>query len=118
MVTLFCTLVYCISRISQPGWNGVNFAKAIEGRKLYGRMIKEMDVESESFCRLECVEEQRCQSYNFKIKKNDAEKFNCELSDSDRFYGDTNFTADENFRYRGIKVILRRNTQQLNNKNY
>ena len=93
MLTLVCTPVYCISRISQLGVNGVNFAQAIEGRKLYGRMIKEMEVESESFCRLECVEEQRCQSYNFKITKNDAAKFNCQLSDSDRFYAPTNFTV-------------------------
>lgn len=108
MLTLVCSPVYCISRISQPGWNGVNFAKAIEGRKLNGRMIKEMEVESESLCRLECVEEQRCQSYNFGITKNDAGKFICQLSDSDRFYGNANFTADGNFRYRGIKVTLKR----------
>lgn len=108
MLTLVCSPVYCrISRISQPGWNGVNFAKAIEGRKLNGRMIKEMEVESESLCRLECVEEQRCQSYNFGTAKNDAGKFICQLSDSDRFYGHANFTADGNFRYRGITVTLK-----------
>ena len=58
LLTLVCSPVYCISRISQETWNGVNFAKAIEGRKLNGRVIKELAVESESFCRLVCVEEQ------------------------------------------------------------
>ena len=107
ILTLVCSPAFCISRISQSGWNGVNFAKAIEGRKLCGRVIKEMEVESESFCRLECVEEQQCLSYNFGTTKNDAGKFKCQLSDSDRFYGHANFTADGSFRYRGIKVILR-----------
>lgn len=108
MLTLVCLPGYCLSRISQPGWNGVNFARAIEGRKLYGNVIKEMEVESESSCRLECVEEQRCLSYNFGTTKNDAGKFNCQLSESDRFYGRANFTADGKFRYRGIKVIPKR----------
>ena len=40
--------------------------------------------------------------------KNDgnAEKFKCELSDSDRFIGSINFTKEENFNYRGIQVIF------------
>ena len=104
ILILVCSPVYCTSRISHPGWNAVNFAEAIEGRKLNGRIIKETEVESESFCRLECVEEKRCQSYNFGATKNDAGKFICQLSDSDRFYGHANFTADGNFRYRGVKV--------------
>ena len=108
MLTLVCSPVYCINRISQQSWNGVNFAKAIEGRKLYGRVIKELEVESESFCRLVCVEEQRCKSYNFATTNNDDGKYHCELSDSDRFYGHANFTADGNFKYRGIKVALKR----------
>ena len=108
ILTLVCSPVFCISRISQQSWNGVNFAKEIEGRKLYGRVIKEVEVESESFCRLACVEEQRCKSYNFATTKNDDGKYLCQLSDSDRFYGHANFTADGNFKYRGIKVTLKR----------
>ena len=108
MLTLVCSPVYSISRISQQSWNAVNFAKAIEGRKLYGRVIKEVEVESESVCRLACVEEQRCQSYNFGTRRNDDGKFHCELSDSDRFYGHANFTTDGNFKYRGIKVTIKR----------
>ena len=108
ILTLVCSPVYCISRISQQTWNGVNFAKAIEGRMLYGRVIKEVEVESESFCRLACVEEQRCKSYNFATTKNVDGKYHCQLSDSDRFYDHANFTADGKFKYRGIKVTLKR----------
>ena len=105
-VILVCTGVYGISRISQPGLKAVNFAKAIAGQKLNGSVIKEIEVESEGSCRLECVEEERCRSYNFGTTKNNAEKFKCELSDSDRFIGSINFTKEENFSYRGIQVIF------------
>ena len=108
ILTLVCSPGYCISRISQQSWNGVNFAKAIDERKLYGRVIKEVEVESESVCRLACVEEQRCQSYNFGTRRNEDGKFHCQLSDSDLFHGHDNFTADENFIYRGIKVTLKK----------
>ena len=104
MLTLVCTAVHGISRISQP-FKAVNFAKEIAGRKLNGSVIKETEVESESSCRLECVEEEKCRSYNFGITKNNARGFACQLSDSDRFVGHVNFTANEEFHYRGIKVI-------------
>ncbi|KAL9982283.1 hypothetical protein ACROYT_G004309 [Oculina patagonica] len=105
ILTLICTAVHGISRISPPGFKAVNFARAIEGRKLNGSVIKEVEVESESSCRLECVEEERCQSYNFATTKNEAGRFKCQLSDSDRFFGHVNFTEDENFSYRGIKSV-------------
>ena len=100
--------MYGISRISQPGLKAVNFAKAIAGQKLNGSVIKEIEVESEGSCRLKCVEEERCRSYNFGATKNNAEKFKCELSDSDRFTGFKNFTKEENFSYRGIQVTFLR----------
>ena len=96
--------VHGISRISEPGFKAVNFAKAIEGHKLNGSTIKEKKVDSESSCRLECVEEERCQSYNFGTTRNNAGKFKCQLSDSDRFYGHVNFTKDQYFIYRGLQV--------------
>ncbi|KAL9982287.1 hypothetical protein ACROYT_G004313 [Oculina patagonica] len=103
ILTLICTTVHGISRISPPGFKAVNFSRAIEGRKLNESVIKEVEVESEISCRLECVEEERCQSYNFGLTKNDAGRFKCQLSDSDRFFGHFNFAADEKFSYRGIK---------------
>ncbi|KAL9982262.1 hypothetical protein ACROYT_G004287 [Oculina patagonica] len=86
-----------------PDLEAANFADAIEGRKLNGSLIKEMEVESESSCQFECVEEERCQSYNFATTKNDAGRFKCQLSDSDRFVGLVNFTEDKDFKYGGLQ---------------
>ena len=103
---LFGTAVYGISRISQPSLEAVNYAKAIEGMKLNGSVIKETEVDSEISCQFECVAEQRCKSYNFGAYKNNAKKFKCQLSDSDRFVDRGNFIKNERFRYRGIQVKL------------
>lgn len=99
------TVVFGISRISQPSFKACNFAKAIEGWKLSGSMINETKVDSERSCRLKCVEDERCQSYNFGTVKDSSGRFVCQLSDADRFVGRVNFTEVEDFRYRGIKVI-------------
>ena len=62
-------------------------------------------MESESSCRLECVNEERCKSYNFGRKKDNRERFKCQLSESDRFAGQGAFIEDKDFTYKGIKVI-------------
>ncbi|KAL9969902.1 hypothetical protein ACROYT_G022175 [Oculina patagonica] len=103
MIFVLGTAAYGISRISEPGLKAVNFARAIEGWVLNGSVIYEIEVDSESSCRLECVEEERCRSYNFGPAKNKPERFMCQLSDSDRFHGRVNFTEDKDFRYRGIQ---------------
>ena len=103
---LFDTAVYGISRISESGLEAVNYAKAIEGMKLNGSVIKEVEVDLELSCQFECVAEQRCMSYNFGADKNNAKKFMCQLSDSDRIIDRGNFIKDERFRYRGIQVKL------------
>ena len=108
IVILICTAVYGISRISEDDLIAVNFAKPMAGQKLNESVIKEIEVESEGSCRLECVEEERCWSYNFGTTKNNAEKFKCELSDSDRFTGFKNVTKEENFTYVGLQVIFYR----------
>ena len=90
---------YGTSRISKPGLKAVNFVATMHGRKLTGNLIQEMAVDSESYCRLACVEEVKCRSYNFGKTKNI-----CQLSDSDRFVGAVNFTEDENFTYVGIQA--------------
>ncbi|KAL9986966.1 hypothetical protein ACROYT_G001193 [Oculina patagonica] len=94
----------------------VNFAKAIAGQRLNGSVIKEIEVESEGSCRLECVEEDRCQSYNFGTTKNNADRFKCELSDNDRFVGFINFTKEENFNYRGIQSICETDSSPCGDK--
>lgn len=98
------TAVYGKSRISQPGFQAVNFAKAIEGRKLNGSLINETEVDSEISCQFKCVKEMRCQSYNFGFIKNISKRFMCQLSHSDRFVGHASFTEDEDFKYIGIQV--------------
>ena len=105
MLTLVCTTVYGISRISEPDLKAVNFATVIAGRKLNGSVIKEIYVESESSCQFACVDEEKCQSYNFgKINTTRSERFTCQLSHSDRFVGFINFTEDKNFIYGGLQV--------------
>ena len=81
----------------------VNFAKEIRGRRLSGSVIREMEVDSEGSCRLQCVNENDCLSYNFGPNEN-KKRFKCELSNSDRFVGLKNFTEDHGFIYRGVKV--------------
>ena len=105
-LALVSATVYGKSRISVPDLKAVNFATALEGRKLNGRVINELEVDSEIACQFECVEEERCHSYNFGTTKNQAEKFKCQLSESDRFVGHANFTENDDFKYRGVLVIF------------
>ena len=104
IINLVCAAVYGINRISEPDLRAVNFADKIEGQKLNGSLIRELEVDSESSCQLECVDEERCQSYNFGTIKGDSEKFKCQPSDSDRFVGFANLTEEKDFLYRGIMV--------------
>ena len=60
-------------------------------------------MDSESSCRLQCVEETSCLSYNFGPGE-DKKMFECQLSNSDRFTGLKNFIEDPQVLYKGIKV--------------
>ena len=115
LVLVFAETASGLSRISGPGFQAVNFAKAKEGRKLNGSVIKEMQVDTEGACRLQCVNDEQCRSYNFGLKKHKAGNFLCQLNGCDRFVGFGNFTKDDNFKYRGIEVI---NHQKRNKKFY
>ena len=110
MLLLWVLLVFSehvsgLSRISEPRFKAANFAKEKEGRKLNGSVIKEMQVDSEGACRLRCVEEEQCRSYNFGLKKHKAGNFLCQLNGSDKSVRFGNFTKDDNFKYRGMEVI-------------
>ena len=59
---------------------------------------------TEEVCQVECVKENRCLSYSFG-STTDKKRFSCQLSDSDRFVGQENFTEDNEVLYRGIQVI-------------
>ena len=91
-------------RMMTPVFQAVNFAREIRGRRLNGSVITEIQVDSESSCRLHCVNEISCVSYNFGSTINNNKKFKCQLSDSDRFASFKNFTEDNKFLYRGVKV--------------
>ena len=115
ILTVVCTTVYGISRISQSELKAVNFAKVIVGYKLNGNVIREIEVDSERLCQFVCVDEERCLSYNFgptnatNTTKKNAERFMCQLSNSDRFAGFANFTDDKEFIYKGRQVNLKFN---------
>ena len=104
ILLVFITSVCGISRISETDFKAVNFAIAKEERKLNGNVIQEIDVESEGACRLHCVNEERCRSYNFGIRNIKPGNFLCQLSESDRFAGFSTFTEDSDFKYKGIQV--------------
>ena len=109
LLFLIGVTAYATSRISNrfPRFQAANFGEMMDGRQLNGSVIKEIEVESESSCRLECVNEERCKSYNFGGKKNKSERWKCQISDSDRFErpARANFIENKEFSYRGIKVF-------------
>ena len=106
LILVFSANVYGVSRISQPDFKAVFFAKGKDGRKLNGSVIKELNVAAEEECWSQCVSEDRCHSYNFGIMQKSARKLVCQLSDSDRFVGLRNFIEDVDFKYRGMQVII------------
>ena len=59
----FSTVVYAANRIVEPDFEGVNFAKALSGRRL-DKVFQETSVHSETSCQIECVKNVRCLSYN------------------------------------------------------
>ena len=105
LVLVFSEHVSGLSGISEPRFKAANFAEEKEGRKLNGSVIKEMQVDAEGECRLRCVDEEQCRSYNFGLKKHKAGNFLCQLNGSDKSVGLGNFTKDDNFKYRGMEVI-------------
>ena len=115
LIFFLCAVVYGINRISEPDLKAVNFADKIKGKKLTGSLLREVEVDSESSCQLECLGKERCQSYNFGTIMTDSKKLKCQLSGSDRFAGFANFTEDNDFIYRGIKVfeVLFRNVTAM-----
>ena len=97
-----------IGRIGQVerGWKAVNFDKEIKGRRLNSGVILEQDVDTESFCKIKCVDDERCVSYNFEISRNDKGKYKCQLCDTDRYVSATGLVTDVGFKYVGIRVSL------------
>jgi len=86
LASVMITSTNGITRIITPNFKAVNSTKEIRGRRLNGNVIREMEVDSEGSCRLQCVEENGCLSYNFGPNEN-KKRFKCQLSNSDRFAG-------------------------------
>ena len=104
LASVMITPTNAVPRIFTPDLQAVNFAKGILGRRLNGSVIREMEADLEFSCQLQYVRQNGCLSYNFRHNKNEK-RFNCQLSNSDRFVGFANFTEDHEFLYRGVKVI-------------
>ena len=69
LASVMTTSTNAVSRIFTPDLQAVNFAKEIRGRRLNGSVIREMKVDLEVSCQLQCVKEIGCLSYNFGPKK-------------------------------------------------
>ena len=98
----FSTVVYAVTRIVELDFEGVNFAKALFGKRL-DKVFQETTVDSETSCQIQCVKDFRCLSYNLG-NTNEKDKFTCQLCDSDRFTSHENFIENKKWRYRGIEV--------------
>ena len=98
----FSTVVYAVTRIVEPDFEGVNFAKALFGKRL-DKVFQETAVDSETSCQVQCLKNIRCLSYNLGTT-NEKGKLICQLCDSDRFTSHENFTQDKKWLYRGMEV--------------
>ena len=105
LLLFFSTVVYGVTRIVEPDFEGVNFAKALFGQRL-DTVFQESEVDSETSCQMQCLKHIRCLSYNLGTI-NEKSKFTCQLCDSDRFTSHENLTQDEKWPYRGMEVINR-----------
>ena len=103
LLLFFSTVVYAVTRIVEPDFEGVNFAKALFGQRLQ-KVFQETAVDSETSCQIQCLKHIRCLSYNLGTI-NEKGKFTCQLCDSDRFTSHENLTEEKKWHYRGMKVI-------------
>ena len=98
----FSTVVYAVTRIVEPDFEGVNFAAVLFGKRL-DKEFQETAVDSETSCQIHCVKNIRCLSYNLG-NTNAKDNFTCQLCDSDRFTSYENLKQDKKWRYRGMEV--------------
>ena len=100
---LFSTVAYAVTRIVEPDFEGVNFAKALFGKRL-DKVFQETAVDSETSFQIHCVKNSRCLFYNLGTT-NKKDNLTCQLCDSDRFKNHESFKEDKKWRYRGMEVI-------------
>ena len=105
-------LAQASNRFLEPDFKSANFAKAINDQKLNGSVLRDFEVASEISCQFACVSEDQCLSYNF-LPIHEKETSRCQLSGSDRFASQVNFTKEDGASYRGIQVIKLMNSNVL-----
>ena len=103
LLLFFSAVVCAVTRIVEPDFQGVNFAKALFGQRLE-KVFQETAVNSETSCQIQCLKQIRCLSYNLGTI-DEKGKFTCQLCDSDRFASHENLAQDEKWLYRGMEVI-------------
>ncbi|XP_015760853.1 PREDICTED: fibrinogen alpha chain-like [Acropora digitifera] len=103
----FSTVVYALTRILEPEFEGVNFAAALFGKRL-DMVFQETTVDSETSCQIQCLKNSRCLSYNLGTT-NEKGKFTCQLCDSDRFTSHENLTEEKKWHYRGMESSCKSN---------
>ena len=81
LASVMITSTNGVTRIFKPDLQALNFAKQIRGRRLNGSVIRQIEVDSDVSCQLQCVEQNGCLSYNFGPYEN-KKKFKCQLSNS------------------------------------
>ena len=106
LLLFFSTVVYAVTRIVEPDFEGVNFAKALFEQRIE-KVFQETTVDSDTSCQIQCLGHIRCFSHNVGSIKEKG-NFTCQLCDSDRFTNHGNLTQDEKWLYRGMEVINRR----------
>ena len=70
LASVIITSTNGLTKMITPNFKAANFAKEIRGRRLNGSVAREREVDSEGSCRLQCVEEPGCLSYNFGFNEN------------------------------------------------
>ena len=61
LLLLFSTVVYAVTRIVEPDFEGVNFAKALFG-KSFEKVFQETSVDSETSCQVQSLNTVVCRT--------------------------------------------------------
>ena len=61
LLLFFSTVVYAVTRIVEPDFEGVNFAKALFGKRLE-KVFQETAVDSETSCKMQCLNTVVCRT--------------------------------------------------------
>ena len=107
LLLFFSAVICAVARIVEADFEGVNFAKALFGKRL-DKAFHESAVDSETSCQIQCLKHLHCLSYNLGTT-NEKGNFMCQLCDSDRFTSHENLIQEEKWLYRGMEVNLKTN---------